>query len=102
MTTHWVLQVDPDTGITLAADGTWAVRGNAHYDPFESLDQAEGFCATKLRERPDTEWCIFEGDNRAKGIKVYRDDAYLKARAAARSANRRVSLAARIRKWLAR
>lgn len=102
MTMHWVLQVDPDTGITLAADGTWAVSGNEHYKPFESLEQAEAFCATKLRERPDTEWWIFEGDSRAKGIKVYRDDDYLKARAAERAANRPLSLVARIRKWFAR
>ena len=99
---HWVLQVDPNTGITLAADGTYAVRGDAHYEPFESLEQAEGFCATKLRERPGTEWCIFEGDNRATGIKVYRDDAYLKSLAAARAANRPTSFAARICNWFAR
>jgi len=99
---YTVLQVDPETGTTLAADGAWAVGGNEYYRPFDSREQAEAFCEERLRERPDTEWCIFAGDNRTQAIKVYRDDAYHQARVAERVANRPVSLGARIRNWLAR
>lgn len=75
---HYVVQIDPRTGITLRLDGTHA-NGDAHWYPFESQSAAEAFCAERLRERPDSGWVVF-GEDRKRSLGEYVDRDYWNAR----------------------
>jgi hypothetical protein len=70
----YVLQADPYTGVLLTLSGEWARAGEEHRYTFESLQEAEQFCAERLRDRPETEWWIFDGRGTCAG--GFRDDNY--------------------------
>lgn len=72
-----VLQTDPATGVPLAADGSWAAQGEGFRRAFDSLADAERFCAAQIATRPDTEWWIY--DERDAMVRTVRDDEHWSA-----------------------
>lgn len=98
---YWVLQVDPRNGRMFTLDGKWATAGEEHYYAFGSLEQAEAFCMARLKQQPETGWWVFEGDERAKSLRQFQDDAYWDAQTAA-AAKRPLPLGMRIRNWFKR
>jgi hypothetical protein len=71
---YYVLQLDPYTGVLLTLSGEWASAGDGHRYTFESLHEAEDFCAEQLRGRPETEWWIYDGSGAV--VRGFRDDNY--------------------------
>ena len=93
-----VVQIEPETGILLAEDGTRAT-GNAHWYPFDSQALAEAFCAERLRERPASGWIVYS-DDRTTWLGEHTDYAYWATRPP--TPKRPASLWQRLRARLAR
>ena len=81
-----VIQTDPRTGVPFTRDERWAIADPAdaargapiHTEVFLSLEAAEAACLARVRERPDTEWWIF--DHQSKAVKIILDSDYWKSR----------------------
>lgn len=77
-----VLNTERETGKLLTEDGERANSDQIFRRVFDSLEDAERFCAERLTSRPETEWVIL--DHRGSTAKTVIDEAHWRSRSSSR------------------